>query len=102
MYPFVACYATTGAFRRPRGRDDRIAHHCGEIHVARKSFLVTLRRSSPTGNWSQPPCSRFPPCPVRLTPSGQGIGHTFGGMAWGGQETVGWRLLVPVKIQSTL
>ena len=30
----------------------------------------------------------------------EGITTSFGALAWGGQETVGWRLTIPVKIQT--
>ena len=105
VYPFVACYATTGAFRGgPAGVMTALHTIAVEIHVARKELPRDVAAVIPYGELVAAALLTLPTLSgtVDTIRAGEGIAYTFGGMAWGGQETVGWRLLVPVKIQSTL
>ena len=75
-----------------------------EIHVARKDLPRDVETALPFGELLAAAVFDDPTLggTVDTVRADEGITYTFGALAWGGQATIGWRITVPVKIQTVL
>jgi len=105
VFPFAVCYPAAGEFQAgPMGLMKGLHNLVVEIHVARKDLPRDVETALPFGEALAAAVMDDPTLggTVDTVRADEGISYTFGALAWGGQETVGWRLTIPVKIQTVL
>lgn len=105
VFPFAVCYPSAGEFRAgPIGLMKGLHSLVVEIHVARKDLPRDVETALPFGELLAAAVFDDPTLggTVDTVRADEGITYTFGALAWGGQATIGWRITVPVKIQTVL
>lgn len=105
VFPFAVCYPAAGQFQAgPMGLMKGLHNLVVEIHVARKDLPRDVETALPFGELLAAAVLDDPTLggTVDTVRADEGISYTFGALAWGGQETVGWRVIIPVKIQTVL
>ncbi len=104
-FPAAMCYPATGEFRAgPLGMMRGLHSLVVEIHVARVDLPRDIALALPFGEMLAAAVLADPRLggTVDTVRADEGLSYTFGALAWGGQATVGWRITIPVKIQTTL
>lgn len=104
-FPFAVCYARTGELRI--GPPDLLhgVHEIWlEIHVARKDLARDVTAVMPYGD-SVPDAifGAYADGTFTTMDAMGNIAYSFGPMAWGGVDTIGWRFrLQGVKVQNAI
>ena len=104
VFPFAVCYPSVGEFRAgPIGLMKGCIAWSLRFTWRGRIYRATWRRRCHSENcWPRPCLTILPWAEPSTQCADEGITYTFGALAWGGQETVGWRLTIPVKIQTVL
>ena len=104
-FPFVACYPVSGSFvGGPMGAMKALHGIAVEVHVARRDLPNDVQTIIGYGETIAAALLNAPTLAstVDTIRADEGISYTFGGMQWGDTQTIGYRLVVPVKIITTL
>ena len=105
VFPFVVVYPSAGRWvGGPAGMMKGIHDLVVEIHVQRTDLPRNVQAAMPAGEALAAAILSDPTLggTVDTVLADNGLAYTFGALAWGGQATIGWRITVPVKIQTVL
>lgn len=105
LFPYVVIYPSSGRWvGGPAGLMRGLHDLVIEIHIARTDLSRNVQAAMPLGEALAAAVLSDPTLggTVDTVLADNGLAYTFGALAWGGQATIGWRITVPVKIQTVL
>jgi hypothetical protein len=102
-FPFAVCYVSSGTWQFGPADDRKGLHTITlQVHWARKDLARDVAKAMVLAETIPDALLRNPTLAGTVDTIVQPIAYTFGPLAWGGVDTIGFDFKIPVKIQTVL